>query len=270
MSDDKPALPALVPASDSLSNLRHYTAARVALGRAGNALPTAAHLKFTLDHARARDAVWSAVDGGRLRTALEARGFRVATVHSLAEDRATYVRRPDLGRRIAPEAAAALADALGPCRLVVVVADGLSAAAVEANVLPTLDALAPRLAADGNAVDAVVVVEQGRVAVGDPIGAVLKADLAIVLIGERPGLTSADSLGCYLTFRPREGLADSARNCVSNIRPDGLAPADAAYKIAWLAREALRREISGIDLKEESAAELTAAKRAETKVVGTD
>lgn len=261
---------ALVPASPTLAGLRRHTAARVALGRAGSALPTAAHLKFTLDHARARDAVWSAIDKGRLLAELAARGFRTAIAASLAGDRATYVRRPDLGRRIAPEQGEELARTLGPCRVVVVVADGLSAAAVDANVLPALDALAPRLVQDGNPIDAVVVVEQGRVAVGDPIGAALKAELVIVLIGERPGLTSADSLGCYITYRPREGLADSARNCISNIRPDGLPPADAAFKIAWLAREALRRELSGIDLKEESGAELEAAARAATMVLGGD
>lgn len=251
--DDKGAL---IPAPESLAGLRRHTAARVALGRAGNGLPTAAHLKFTLDHARARDAVWSALDLETLDAGLLARGFRTARCASLAGDRATYVRRPDLGRQIAPAAAEALAGRLGPCRVVVVVADGLSAAAVEANALPLIDELAPRLAADGHTIDGVVLVEQGRVAIGDPIGAALKADLTIMLIGERPGLSAADSLGCYLTFRPLEGLQDSARNCISNIRPEGLPPAQAAFKIAWLAREALRRELTGIDLKEESAAEL--------------
>lgn len=259
MSGEDKDRTALIPAPESLAGLRRHTAARVALGRAGNALPTAAHLKFTLDHARARDAVWSALDLGALGSRLAALGFRTARTASLAGDRATYVRRPDLGRQLGPAEAGALAEALGPCRVVVVVADGLSAAAVEANALPLIGELAPRLAADGHGIDAVVLVEQGRVAIGDPIGAALKADLTIMLIGERPGLSAADSLGCYLTFRPAEGLQDSARNCISNIRPEGLPPAQAAFKIAWLAREALRRELTGIDLKEESAAELASS-----------
>ncbi|PWR19693.1 ethanolamine ammonia-lyase subunit EutC [Zavarzinia compransoris] len=249
---------ALIPAPASLADLRRHTAARVALGRAGNALPTAAHLQFTLDHAKARDAVWSAIDGTRLIEALRARGLKAAGTASRAGDRATYVRRPDLGRQLPAETAAGLRTSLGPARIVLVIADGLSAAAVEANALALVDALAPRLAAEGHGIDAAVVVEQGRVAIGDPIGAALGADLVIMLIGERPGLSAADSLGCYLTFRPVAGMPDSGRNCVSNIRPEGLPPANAAFKIAWLAREALRRELTGIDLKEESAAELAA------------
>ncbi|MFZ2872842.1 ethanolamine ammonia-lyase light chain EutC, partial [Zavarzinia sp.] len=162
----------------------------------------------------------------------------------------------DLGRALAPANAALLRSKLGAARIVAVIADGLSAAAVSANALPTLDAIAARLEAYGLAVDAVVIAEQGRVAIGDPIGAALEAELVIVLIGERPGLSAADSLGCYITFRPAEGTPDSARNCVSNIRPGGLEPRDAAFKIAWLTREALSRGLTGIDLKEDSAAEL--------------
>lgn len=251
MSDEK--LPAaIIPATPSLEQLRRFTAARVALGRAGAGLPTKAHLQFTLDHARARDAVWSAIDIAALESGLRERGLPVATVKSRAEDRATYVRRPDLGRELSPDSLPALA-VLGRPRVVVVIADGLSAAAVAANALPLVDALRTRIT-----IDAVVIAEQGRVAIGDPIGEALGADLTLMLIGERPGLSAADSLGCYLTWKPVTGTPDSRRNCVSNIRPDGLEIADGAFKIAWLVREALKRELTGIDLKEESAAELAA------------
>ncbi len=251
MSDDVPA--PIIPATPSLDYLRRHTAARVALGRAGAGLPTKAHLQFTLDHARARDAVWSAMDIDALAGALAARSLAVAKVKSRAGDRATYVRRPDLGRELAPESIDAL-KSLGTRHIVIVVADGLSAAAVEANALPLIDALKGRMA-----IDAVVLAEQGRVAIGDPIGEALDADLVVVLIGERPGLSAADSLGCYLTYRPLTGTPDSRRNCVSNIRAGGLEIPDAAFKIAWLVREALKREVTGIDLKEESAAELAAS-----------
>ncbi|PWR21306.1 ethanolamine ammonia-lyase subunit EutC [Zavarzinia aquatilis] len=257
MSDENNRPPEVVtPATPVLDDLRRFTAARVGLGRAGSGLPTAAHLKFTLDHARARDAVWSAMDARGLAGEIANRGYPVAVVASEAGDRATYVRRPDLGRTLAPANGALLRAKLGAARIVAVIADGLSAAAVGANALPTLDAVAARLEAYGLALDAVVVAEQGRVAIGDPIGAALEAELVIVLIGERPGLSAADSLGCYITYRPADGTPDSARNCVSNIRPGGLAPKDAAFKIAWLAREALARGLTGIDLKEDSAAEL--------------
>ncbi len=264
MSENKLPAP-LTPPSAPVAELRRFTAARVALGRAGSGLPTAAHLRFTLDHARARDAVWSAVDRAALIEGLSARGLAVDGVASQAGDRATYVRRPDLGRMLAPEDAKRLATRPA-ARIVLVVADGLSAAAVDANALAVVDALVPLLAEHDLAIDHAVVVDQGRVAIGDPIGEALAADLVIVLIGERPGLSAADSLGCYLTFRARPGMLDSGRNCVSNIRDGGLPPREAAFKIAWLAREALRREISGIDLKEESAAEL-AARTAESLAI---
>lgn len=261
MSDDK--LPDVItPPTPVLDSLRRFTAARVALGRAGSGLPTAAHLKFTLDHARARDAVWSAIDARGLAGEIGNRGLPVAIVGSEAGDRATYVRRPDLGRRLSAANCDLLRAKLGTARVVVVIADGLSAAAVTANALPTLDALEKRLEAWGIAVDAAVIAEQGRVAIGDPIGAALEAEMVIMLIGERPGLSAADSLGCYITWKPRDGMADSARNCVSNIRPGGLEPKDAAFKIAWLVREALKRGLTGIDLKEESAAELEAGSAA--------
>ncbi|RJF89918.1 ethanolamine ammonia-lyase subunit EutC [Oleomonas cavernae] len=247
---------AIIPATPSLEYLRRFTAARVALGRAGAGLPTKAHLQFTLDHARARDAVWSAVDMAALEAAVRDRGLAAARVRSRAGDRATYVRRPDLGRELAPDDLAGLR-ALGTAKIAVIIADGLSAAAVEANALAVIDALRSSLA-----IDAVVLAEQGRVAIGDPIGSALGADLVIVLIGERPGLSAADSLGCYITYKPRPGTPDSRRNCVSNIRRGGLEIADAAYKIAWLAREALQRELTGIELKEESGAALEAETRA--------
>ena len=252
----------VLPAPDEITRLRRFTEARIGLGRAGSGLPTAAHLRFGLDHARARDAVWSGIDAGALVDALHGRGLNSCHVSSMARDRAEYLRRPDLGRRLSAEGAAALG-ALPPpapgAEVVLMLGDGLSAAAVMLNGLALIDALLPRLAAARIGVMAGVVATQARVALGDPVGAILGARLAIVLIGERPGLSAADGLGCYLTFDPRPGSLDSARNCISNIRPGGLDPATAAAKIAWLAAEALRRQLTGVGLKEASGVAVPAA-----------
>lgn len=268
------ATPGVVtPSPVDRDSLTPWTAARVALGRAGASLPTAAHLAFLHDHARARDAVWGVVDFDELALGLEAIGLTSLRVRSEARDRAEYLRRPDLGRRLDAESAARLALCSRGGRLAIVVADGLSAEAVDANALLVLEALVPRLEAAVRGVDkrgddeveagraeatgaplvtVVVLAEQARVAIGDPVAEALGAELAIVLIGERPGLSAADSLGCYLTWSPKTGTADSQRNCISNIRLGGLAPVEAARRIAWLAAEALRLGVSGIALKDGS------------------
>ncbi|MBI5506441.1 MAG: ethanolamine ammonia-lyase subunit EutC [Deltaproteobacteria bacterium] len=249
------ALPAAVIASPvSRDRLERWTAARVALGRAGSSLPTSVHLGFLHDHARARDAVWTAVDFDELTRRLGASGVVTAKVRSQASDRGEYLRRPDLGRLLEADAEATLSHRAGSgsARAVIVVADGLSAQAIQINSQAVIEALLPQLANAGVTVGPVVLVEQGRVAVGDPIAVALGAELAIVLIGERPGLSAADSLGCYLTWSPRPGTPDSRRNCISNIRAGGLAPAEAARKIAWLAAQALRRGVSGLALKDEA------------------
>jgi ethanolamine ammonia-lyase small subunit len=247
----EPAPPPLA-APDPWHALRALTPARIALGRAGVSLPTRAHLEFQLAHARARDAVQDRLDVGRLQAALAAAGLKSVAVRSAAPDRAAYLQRPDLGRRLDPEARRELADsATGSVDAALVVADGLSARAAQHHAAPVLVSLAPRLLDAGWRLAPVVVVQQGRVAIGDEIGATLGARLVLVLLGERPGLSAPDSLGAYLTWDPRPGRTDAERNCVSNIRPEGLVPAHAAEKLAGLMLEAARRRVSGIALKDD-------------------
>lgn len=228
------------------------TPARIALGRAGVSLPTRAVLDFALGHARARDAIHAPLDTSALCGAVGALGLRTVVVHSAAIDRATYLRRPDLGRRLDDDSARRLGVAQANGDVVVVVGDGLSSAAVRDHAAPLIAGLAGRLREQGRDLGPVIVAGQARVALGDEIGARLGARLVIVLIGERPGLSSPDSLGVYLTWDPRPGRTDAERNCVSNIRPQGLAIPIAADRIAWLAREAFRRSLTGVDLKDES------------------
>jgi ethanolamine ammonia-lyase small subunit len=240
-------------APDPWTALRAHTAARIALGRAGYSLPTAEWLQFAQAHALARDAVHAPFDRAALASELALQAFEVMLVESAAPDRATYLRRPDLGRRLGARSAAWLSS-LQPaaCDVAVVVADGLSAQAAQHHALPLLLDLRPRLEAQGQAIGPVVLAQQARVALGDDIGARLGARAVLVLIGERPGLSSPDSLGAYLSWAPQPGLSDAQRNCVSNIRPQGLAPADAARKIAWLLGAARRLGGTGVALKDES------------------
>ncbi|MBU4433505.1 MAG: ethanolamine ammonia-lyase subunit EutC [Alphaproteobacteria bacterium] len=242
----------LVP-PDPWTALRRHTPARIALGRTGASLPTHEVLAFALAHAQARDAVHTAFDAERVAEAIEALGQSVLITRSAAPDRATYLRRPDLGRRLSnPDRDALTAAAKGAVDLVLVVADGLSSTAVHAHAAPLIAALLPLIRAEGWSLGPVVVAHQARVALGDEVGERLGARLVLLLVGERPGLSSPDSLGAYLTFAPRIGLTDAARNCVSNIRAEGLSYDQAAFKLAWLAREALRLGESGVALKDES------------------
>ncbi len=243
--------PAATPPDPWLA-LRRHTSARIALGRAGTSLPTAEVLRFAAAHARARDAVHAALDVAALEAALQAQGVRVVRVRSRAATRADYLARPDLGRRLDAAAHEVLAG-LAPSPLCVVIGDGLSAVAAQAHAGALVAALRALLEPAGVRVDAVVVATQARVALGDEIGAAVGAELVLVLLGERPGLSSPDSLGAYLTWAPRPGRADAERNCVSNIRPEGLAVAAAAARLAWLVREAARRRVTGIALKDDSA-----------------
>jgi ethanolamine ammonia-lyase small subunit len=238
---------------DPWAELRRHTAARIALGRAGASLPTAEWLQFGVAHAMARDAVHLPFDSATLAAALIDHGFETITVESAAPDRATYLRRPDFGRRLSSRSAALLPTVAGPaCDLAVVVGDGLSARAVHAHTLPLLLELRPRLEAAGIALGPVLLAHQCRVALGDEAGALLQARAVMVLIGERPGLSSPDSLGAYLTWSPMAGRSDAERNCVSNIRPEGLAHAEAARKLAWLLGAARRIGATGVVLKDES------------------
>ena len=243
-----------VPRRSAL-DLRAFTPARVALGRSGASLPTTALLDFTLDHARARDAVHVAFDAPRLVADLGALGLAVREARSRAVDRGEYLRRPDLGRQLDAASVEALTRAaLKPCQVAVVVGDGLSAAAVHAHAVAVLTRLLPLLAADDAvAIGHIVVASGARVALGDEIGAILGAHMIVMLIGERPGLSAPDSLGAYLTFAPKRGRTDAERNCVSNIHHAGLSHDEAAFKIAWLVREGMAREVTGVALKDESA-----------------
>jgi len=235
---------------------RAATPARIALGRAGNATPTDESLRFGWAHAMARDAIHAPLDVDALVAALSADGWPTERVHSSAIDRTTYLRRPDLGRQLDATHAARLRATLPretrePVDVCLVIGDGLSSLAVERHAVPLLRALRPHLP-NGTRFTPVVVASQARVALADDIAALYGASLSVMLIGERPGLSSPDSLGIYLTHAPRRGRHDAERNCISNVRPEGLSYALAAYKLAWLMREALRRGLTGVTLKDES------------------
>lgn len=240
------------------ARLQGFTDARIALGRAGHSQPTAAHLAFQLAHAQARDAMHLAFDPGDLADALQALGLTSLHLHSAAPDRAAYLQRPDLGRRLDAASRERLqGGGAAPERpdLAFVIADGLSALAAMRHAASLMAALLPRLRADPThrwTVAPVALVEQGRVAIGDEIGEALGARTVVVLIGERPGLSSPDSLGIYFTWAPRPGRRDAERNCISNVRDAGLPPARAAAKLHALLTQARERRLTGIGLKDET------------------
>lgn len=242
-----------VPKLRSLNDLRALTPARVALGRSGSGLPTSALLAFTLDHARARDAVHAPLDVDAIASAIAALGCETIRIASQAENRANYLRRPDFGRKLDPSSQTALT-ARNPssCDLAIMVADGLSAAAVHAHAAGLMHVLLPRLRAMNMSIGPVMIATGARVALGDEAGALGQARMMLVLIGERPGLSAPDSLGAYITFNPEPGRTDAERNCVSNIHRAGLSYDEAAGKIAWLVAEGLARGLSGVALKDES------------------
>ncbi|MFP6832243.1 MAG: ethanolamine ammonia-lyase subunit EutC [Pseudomonas sp.] len=236
--------------------LRRLTPARIALGRTGTSLPTSAQLDFQFAHAQARDAVHLPFDHAGLSAQLGERGRESLLLHSAAVDRNSYLQRPDLGRKLSDESAQALREHAaahpGGVDLAIVVADGLSALAVHRHTLPFLNRLEEQMSADGWSMAPVVLVEQGRVAVGDEIGQLLGAKMLVMLIGERPGLSSPDSLGLYFTYNPKVGLTDAYRNCISNVRLEGLSYGMAAHRLLYLMREACRRQLSGVNLKDEA------------------
>jgi len=253
--------------------LKNFTDARLALGRAGVSMPSAAHLAFQLAHAQARDAVHLPLDSTGLSRSLQDIGLTPLLLHSQATDRATYLQRPDWGRRLddrSRQTLLALRDEwqrIQPPRdnapridsgalfdLAWVVADGLSARAIHQNAMPLLTCLLQRLQAQESqawSMAPVCVVEQGRVAIGDDIGTLLGARMVVVLIGERPGLSSPDSLGIYMTWAPQPGTKDAARNCISNVRPAGMSVEQAAHKLHHLMTLARRMQLTGIGLKDE-------------------
>ncbi len=236
--------------------LRRLTPARIALGRTGTSLPTHAQLDFQFAHAQARDAVHLPFDHAGLSAQLSERGRESLLLHSAAVDRNSYLQRPDLGRKLSDESAQALREYAaahpGGVDLAIVVADGLSALAVHRHTLPFLTRLEEQMSADGWSMAPVILVEQGRVAVGDEIGQLLGAKMLVMLIGERPGLSSPDSLGLYFTYNPKIGLTDAYRNCISNVRLEGLSYGMAAHRLLYLMREACRRQLSGVNLKDEA------------------
>ena len=228
--------------------LASLTPARIALGRTGAALPTARHLELQLAHALARDAVHRAFDPDALTEALRTDGHEVLRIRSAAHDRREYLERPDLGRRLGDGADSTLGTHAGEWDLAVVVGDGLAPLAAERHAPALIRAMLARLDASWR-VAPIVVAERARVALGDPIGAALGARIVAVLIGERPGMSAHDSLGVYVTWAPRVGRTDAERNCVSNVRPEGLGYEAAATTIAWLLREARRRALTGVGLR---------------------
>jgi ethanolamine ammonia-lyase small subunit len=242
-----------VNSNDPWLLLRRYTDARIGLGRAGSALPTREVLKFAMAHAQARDAVrtpmdWVAVE--RELAALQLQSMRIA---SAAPDRDSYLRRPDLGRVLDNESRNLLARLLREqTGLLLIIGDGLSSTAVAANAVATVAALLPYIQRNEWQFGPVLLASQARVALGDDAGGLLKARATVMLIGERPGLSSPDSLGAYLTWEPRAGRKDGERNCISNIRTGGLSAGEAAFRINWLLREAFRLRLTGVKLKDES------------------
>ena len=249
MHDDQDSTPAVT--QNPWQALRQLTPARIALGRAGVSLPTQPQLAFQAAHAQARDAVHLPFDHAALRTQLEAQGIASTLLHSAARDRHEYLQRPDLGRRLDAASAREVGQASsGSVDVAIIVADGLSALAVHRHAVPLLRHVTDAIHAEGWRMAPVVLVEQGRVAIADEVGERLGARMSVILIGERPGLSSPDSLGIYFTYAPRVGLTDAARNCISNVRPEGLSYAMAAHKLLYLMREACRRQLSGVQLKE--------------------
>ncbi|WP_128548197.1 ethanolamine ammonia-lyase subunit EutC [Larkinella soli] len=234
--------------------LQAHTPARIARGRTGHSLPTRALLEFELDHARARDAVYSQLETDALVTQLEGIRPGLIRLHSRASDRRQYLLRPDWGRKLNETSREELRNRTAGQAgfdLGIVIADGLSATAINRHAPAVVARLAEEAVRLGWSLAPLCLVEQGRVAVGDEIGHALKAEKLVVLIGERPGLSSPDSMGAYLTYRPEPGLTDEARNCVSNIRPEGLPYEAAVQKLVYLLSEMKARRLSGVQLKDE-------------------
>lgn len=242
---------------DPWSNLRRFTDARIGLGRSGSAMPTREVLAFTLAHSEARDAVLTPIDWAPVESDLTRLGLAALRAASAVRDRSEYLQRPDLGRRLGEESrerllAYAASRTSSRPDLAIVAGDGLSSRAVVANLAAFLARLLPHLDSLGLTTGPVVLANEARVALGDEIGEILGAKCVAMLIGERPGLSSPDSLGAYLTWSPKVGLKDAHRNCISNIRVRGLSYEEAAFKAQWLLREAFRRGVTGVDLKDDS------------------
>ena len=234
--------------------LRRLTPARIGLKRTGASLATKPLLDLQLAHARARDAVHEPLDEPRLIADLAVLGLPVLSIASMSKDRQQYLTCPDVGRRLSPCAETTLSQhAKGNgYDVALVVADGLSARAVQVHAVPVLAGVLPGLRAEDWRIAPLVLVRQGRVAVGDAIASTLRANCVLVLIGERPGLSAPDSMGVYMTWHPGPQTTDANRNCISNIRPEGVGYTDAAFKLAYLIRAMRSRHLSGVQLKDDS------------------
>lgn len=237
-------------------SLRQYTDARIALGRAGNSLPTQAHLAFQLDHAKARDAVHLPLDYPLLTKRLRSFGLPLLTLASCVDTRQTYLQRPDLGRTLSAQSITELQQFCEGEKqrydLVIVITEGLSSLAISENIEPMLSALLPVLEQLQLSLAPICIVKQGRVAIADDVGYHINARLSLILVGERPGLSSPDSLGIYFTYQPEPGCPDSKRNCLSNIRKRGMSYQQASERLRYLLTEADRRGYSGVELKDET------------------
>lgn len=237
--------------TDPWQSLQSLTAARIALGRTGVSVPIQEALNFKLAHAHARDAVYSSLDVDALHAALELFDLPVYHLKSAVASREEYLKRPDRGRRLDAISVKTLtAIDAKTYDVAFVLADGLSATAVNRHAIPVLQHAVAALRSKAITLAPLAIVEQARVAIGDEIGQLLCAKIVVILIGERPGLTSPDSMGAYITYNPTVGLTDESRNCISNIRPEGLVYMDAAAKIVYLVQEALRLKLSGVELKD--------------------
>lgn len=240
----------VIKPADLLVGMRAFTTARIAIGRAGTSIPLKQSLEFKLAHAHARNAVYSDLDISALTNGLKQFGLPVLHLHSQAGYREQYLQRPDLGRKLSGESITKLHGYTQPTDISIIIADGLSATAINTNAVNLLKIFIPMLQSVNLQLADLVVVEQGRVAIADEIAHALQAKLSLIFIGERPGLSSADSMGVYLTYNPKLGLTDELRNCISNIRAAGLSCEQAAKKIFYLVQEAFRRKLSGVELKD--------------------
>ena len=233
-----------------LDFLKAFTSARIAIGKVGTSIPVRESLEFKLAHAHARDAVYSSLDMNVLVEDLKQFNLPVLSLQSKAADRIQYLQRPDLGRQLNESSTQLLTTQITGRDIAICIADGLSAVAIAKNVTALLQQLLPALLHAGFSISPISIVQQGRVAIADDIGENLKAKVALILIGERPGLSASDSMGAYLTYQPKRGLTDDSRNCISNIRHGGLDVQSAATKIFYLIRESFREGLSGVMLKD--------------------
>jgi len=248
---DKPVLP---PNADPWHALRSLTAARIGLARSGASLATAPLLDFRLAHARARDAVNAAFDTARIEADIGETGVPCVIGDSAAPDKRSYLMRPDLGRTLSAETETGLrahSNSAG-FDIAFIVSDGLSALAVESHAPPLLARVIPRLREASLTIAPVAILRHGRVAIGDRVATLLGAQCAVVLIGERPGLSAPDSMGVYLTWMPNVRTTDADRNCISNIRPEGIGYDDAARKLVHIVMAIRAARLSGVALKDTS------------------